>query len=345
MTCPAPSYLSLSARVLVNAEAMNMVEALGNVVRHRKASVVYKTGEGRYEVRTVPVISGEAVRHAIQAALADIAAQKGWPVCAWCRRHELVKRGVRALIENADELERLAKEGLAKAEKKILEGCVVEDVGGFLTPLKAAPVKRTSVLEVGYMLPVMQDGKILYGFDVQFHVRHAPSAQTQAGGGEEQPQTIYNIESSSSLYSLGINVELWRIGVVQGEGDCEQLDDRRGRVEATLAALAAVLNGDVRIGGHWSSYRPAWSVESAVAVFSSPMPISAIPAVEQDYEAKTQQLAKDKAEVYKKVLRSFSYDVLIYRRGCEQEGCVADLGAFVKKLLELGLKYAGHSQR
>ncbi|AFA39141.1 hypothetical protein Pogu_1114 [Pyrobaculum oguniense TE7] len=36
LQCPTPSYLSLSAQVLVNAEALD------NVVRHREASVVYR---------------------------------------------------------------------------------------------------------------------------------------------------------------------------------------------------------------------------------------------------------------------------------------------------------------
>ena len=40
-------FISLSARVVVNAEAMNMVEAIGNVVRHRKATLVYRIREGR----------------------------------------------------------------------------------------------------------------------------------------------------------------------------------------------------------------------------------------------------------------------------------------------------------
>ncbi len=62
-------FLSLSARVVVNAEAMNMVETIGNVVRHRKAALVYRVREGqneRYEIRTVPVASGEVLRHAVQ---------------------------------------------------------------------------------------------------------------------------------------------------------------------------------------------------------------------------------------------------------------------------------------
>jgi len=186
-------FLSLSARVVVNAEAMNMVEAIGNAVRHGKATLVYRIREGqneRYEIRTVPVVSGEAIRHAVQKALAEVAEGVGLPVCSWCRRGEFVKHGV-VLDEFFRDVkgaggvagfEEAAGRGINEAERLILESCVVEDVGGFLIPTRV-PVKRTSVLEVGYMVPAVEGGRVLCGFDVQFHVRRAPGAQPEAGGG------------------------------------------------------------------------------------------------------------------------------------------------------------------
>ncbi|MGC9051391.1 DevR family CRISPR-associated autoregulator [Pyrobaculum sp.] len=355
-SCPEPSFISISARVLVNVEAMNMVESLGNVVRHRKASVIYKTGPGRYELRTVPVISGEALRHAIQARLADLASRMGLPVCDDCRRHEFVKHGVVSLLGDLrSQLEEAAKRRLADAEARIVELCVVEDVGGFLSPLET-PVKRTSVLEVGYMVPVIHGGRPLYGFDVQFHVRHAPNAQRALRSrGEEQAQAIYNIESSSALYALGVNVELWRIGAVPADGGCIVMNDREKRLRAALISIIDVLVGNSRVGGHWSSFKPLWSLDSAVAVFSKPMPIAAAPAVDEEYQKRTVDLASSKAEVYREVLGEVSYSVLIYPAerdgGGAEEGQgdaverVGDLGEFIKKFVELGVEYAGYSQR
>jgi CRISPR-associated protein Csa2 len=339
--CPPPSYLSLSARLAVNVEAANMVEALGNVIRHRKATVVYKVGD-RYDIKTVPVISGEAVRHALQAALADIASSKGLKVCEWCRRHEFIKHGVRPLLGDFEKRlnEAVSKGGLAAGERLVLEECVVEDVGGFLVPVQQ-PVKRTSVVEVSYMIPALdRDGRLLYGFDVQFHTRHAPSAQQrlqQVAGRreEEQAQSVYNIESSSAVYALSLNVELWRIGVVAASDGCEVLQDRGERVRAALAALAAVLNGDVRVGGHWSSYKPLWRLEGAVAVFSRPMPISAAPAVYYNFIEETKRIAEAKAEIYKQTLGNFEYNVVVM-----EPDKAAD---FLKRLVELGVKYAESS--
>ena len=360
-------FLSLSARVVVNAEAMNMVEAIGNVVRHRKATLVYRIREGqneRYEIRTVPVISGEALRHAVQAALAEIAGRMGLPVCEWCRRGEFVKHGVRLDdffrdikgAGSANKFEEIASKNIYEAERLVVESCVVEDVGGFLVPT-GTPVKRTSVLEVGYMVPAVEGGRVMYGFDVQFHVRHAPGAQRvveQRQHREEQAQSVYNVESSSAVYVMSLNVELWRIGTYYAEknGRLEPhaLGDRDKRVRAALLALVAVLNGDVRVGGHWSSYRPLWQLESAIAVFSSPMPISAAPAVDEGYLGETVKLARAKAGIYRSALGegAVSYKVLVLkgpRKPDAEPGkdveVVDSAPDFMKRLVELGLEYAG----
>jgi CRISPR-associated protein Csa2 len=178
----------LSARVVVNAEAVNMVEAIGNVVRHRKATLVYRIREGqneRYEIRAVPVVSGEALRHV--RALAEVAEGVGLPVCSWCRRGEFVKHGVvldRFFrdVKGAGGVagfEEAAGRSIYEAERLILGSCVVEDVGGFLR----APEEGASVLGVGYLVPAVEGGRVLCGFGVQFHVRRAPGAQPGAGGG------------------------------------------------------------------------------------------------------------------------------------------------------------------
>ena len=271
------------------------------------------------------------------------------PVGGRCTKTQLIKHGVVAEPFRKQEAELFKKlesdAPLSEKEASVMDACVVEDVGGFLVPT-AVPVKRTSVLEVGYMIPAIHDGKVLYGFDVQFHVRHAPTAQSVGGGGREaQPQSIYNKESSSALYSLALNVELWRIGVTS---DCSHvLGNRDARVKAALLALTALLNGDVRIGGGWSSYLPSWRLQDAVAVFSKPLPISAMTSVYDDYVSKTAEVARAKAEVYGKALK-VEYKILVLSDSCpsgENVECAEGVGQFVTRLVELGLEYAGVAER
>ncbi len=180
-------FLSLSARVVVNAEAMNMVEAIGNVVRHRKAALVYRFREGwneRYEIRSVPVVSGEALRHAVQKALAE---GVGLPVCSWCRRGEFVRHGV-VLCEffcdvegegGVAGFEKAAGRSIYVAERLILGSCIVEGVGGFLIP--RAPEEEASVLGVGYLVPAVEGAGCCAAL-TSIHVRRAPGAQPGAGG-------------------------------------------------------------------------------------------------------------------------------------------------------------------
>ena len=87
-------YVGVSARVLVNVEALNMSESVGNVVRHKKAPIVtpvVRDGEViTYSLRYVPVISGESIAHGYQALLASLASLRGLPVCPLCKMETFV---------------------------------------------------------------------------------------------------------------------------------------------------------------------------------------------------------------------------------------------------------------
>lgn len=158
---------------------------------------------------------------------------------------------------------------------------------------------------------------------------------------EPRPQSIYNIESSSALYGLSMNIELWRIGTVNDK----LLKDRDKRVTATLLAIAEVLKGAVRLGGHWSNYKPLWSVESAVAVFSQPTPTPTYPPTHSKYIQETIRLAETNREILAKAGLNPRIKVLaLYgteKRGQSSELVeeTSDIGQFLKRLVELGEEY------
>ena len=71
-------YFSFRGRVYINAEALNMVESIGNYVKHRRIPVVIPES---YVTYMVPAISGESIAHGYQYVLAQKAVEKGLPVC------------------------------------------------------------------------------------------------------------------------------------------------------------------------------------------------------------------------------------------------------------------------
>ncbi|MFZ8792558.1 MAG: type I-A CRISPR-associated protein Cas7/Csa2, partial [Acidilobaceae archaeon] len=75
-------WLSLGLRALVNVEALNMAESVGNFVRHRKAAMVVRS-DSRYIVRYVPVVSGESMGHAYQSWIARLASKSNLPLCGY----------------------------------------------------------------------------------------------------------------------------------------------------------------------------------------------------------------------------------------------------------------------
>jgi len=78
------------ARFLINIEALNSVESLGNFTKHRSAPLIIKTDTG-YVMRQKPVLSGEMLGHAYQVALVDISKKMGLPLGKYSSSYEFLK--------------------------------------------------------------------------------------------------------------------------------------------------------------------------------------------------------------------------------------------------------------
>ena len=57
-------FISIRGRVLINVEALNMTESVGNYVKHRRVPVILSSGG--YVAFFVPAISGESIAHGFQ---------------------------------------------------------------------------------------------------------------------------------------------------------------------------------------------------------------------------------------------------------------------------------------
>jgi CRISPR-associated protein Csa2 len=309
--------LSLTARILINAEALNMAESVGNYTRHRKAPVVVPS-ESNYSIIYVPAVSGESLAHAYQTLLAHIASQKELPVTEMDLQgffmkfssEDIIKKYYKELIkalkakDEAEALDMLKKIQPAEVERAILKTSVVADVGGFLYTGKTErkkkkaegkgeeeikiSVKRTSAIRFAYLIPAL-DALITGGASIspQLHVRYAPKP-------EEGVQSLFYVESGSALYTLTAQLVISDIGRVLSDPRIrdEELEEQRvNRIEAAIDALTVLVEG-VLFGAKRSRYMPQLDVRSILVAYSrGPVEYNVSPGLTKDYMVKSYERA------------------------------------------------------
>lgn len=286
--------LSTSLRVLVNTEAINMAESVGNYTRHRKAPIVVASSSG-YSVIYAPAASGEALAHAYQLLLAQIAKERKLPVTRLDEQGYFLKFSSTDLIVNwYPELAGFAKSSLgewvkkadlSEVEKAILKASVVADVGGFL--LTDKQLKRTSAIKFSYMIPTLDaiegGGASL---TPQLHVRYAPPQAPRE-------QALFYVESGSAMYTLSTELVASDISrlLYSSEQDEQLVKERLERVNAAVDALIALVDG-VLFGAKRSRYMPLWNVKSMVVALSKgPVEFITSPGITRNYIKETYERA------------------------------------------------------
>lgn len=272
-------FVSLTARLLINIEALNMTESIGNFIRHRRAPVIITSSNG-YLLKYVPVISGESLAHAYQEVLAKLASEPSvnLKVCKLCREGVLIKHTDK-LVFSRTGLKPTDISNPVEVEKTIVENCIVEDIGGFL--YTDAALKRTSRVYFGYMIPAM-DAIRLSAAEAQFHVRYDPYAT-----GTEAKQMIYNVETGSALYVLNSSIDLCGIGIssITGSG-IVNVNERVKRVETALKALELMTTQQL-FGAKRTRFLPNWKIMSLLLLVSSPIQLNPVPAHDTSYVKQT----------------------------------------------------------
>ncbi len=280
-------YVSISARFLANAEAMNMVESIGNVARHRRVPIVVPRENG-YTLIYAPAVSGESLANAYQRWLADLADSRKLPVCGCCRQHLFIKHGDLEAIKLVkspweDALIEKKVKNPAEVEKLIVKNCVVEDVGGFLLP-EEIPAKRTSKFRVSFMVPAY-DAIEQLALESQFHVRYAPDPSLHK---------IYYVEVGSALYVFQMGLELDEIGrsTLMSREEIVGREERIKRVEVALEALSHMLENKI-FGARLARTNPISEVRSLLVSVSKPLPFQASPPHARNYMKDTVERARD----------------------------------------------------
>jgi CRISPR-associated protein Csa2 len=306
-------WLSVGLRAIVNLEALNMVESVGNVVRHRKAAIVYRREDGSYILRYVPAVSGESMAHAYQSWLVRLSKERGLPLCSFCEREEFVKhaqpqlfgekewekklldeisgqkgRGKKESKENSTDREEVA----VKIEEEIVKNCVVEDIGGFLFAWEI-PVKRTSRFYASYMVTVL-DAIDKSSLEPQMQVRHAPTASLK----QKDAQMPYSVEVGSAVYGWSSLLDLGSIGLGSSGEIVKDKEERKKRIEVAVDALSLMLETKV-FGAKRTRFDPVMEYESILISLSKELPFTVSSPFTGDYIERTLKRVKSLNEKFK----------------------------------------------
>ena len=239
-------FLSVRGRVLVNVEALNMTESVGNYVKHRRVPVILP--ERGYSTYLVPAISGESIAHGYQEIVAEKSDKENIPVCNLCRKGIFLKSTNEEVFKHAFGSD--PPNNGYDFERKVIKECAVEDLGGFLFAprrggqARGRQVKRTSCFSTGYMVPVKEalESSII---EPQLHSRYALGTKFVTRE-EERGQMIYYVELSSATYTFSFDLDSSKVGRITFDMDHygEEVissNDVRKRTEVAIESLGELI--------------------------------------------------------------------------------------------------------
>jgi CRISPR-associated protein Csa2 len=292
-------FLSTSLRLLVNVESLNAVETVGNISRHRVVPIVVPSNEG-YSIKYVPAVSGESIAHGFQSELVEVAKRMGLPVGVYSLRKEFIKFSEDDYLKDEDIKPPSDHKDIRRFEVDVLLKDIVADVGGFLYA-GSVPVKRTSRLQAGYLLPALGEVMNATAVEAQFHVRYLFS-KPQKSEEARLGQAIYNIEAASALYTMTLNLDVAGVGVPstvfgkQHEGEKKLAEQSPRRRTAAVKALGSLLS-NISFGAKHSRYLPNTELMSCIFTLSD-IPFTVTPGNYKDYIFKTGERMKKFTSIF-----------------------------------------------
>ena len=291
-------FVSVRGRVLINVEALNMTESVGNYVKHRRVPVI---SPKTYATYFVPAVSGESVAHGYQRVLAEKTKNKDGlkdKLCDLCKQGIFLKSANNSVICGAfgSKLKSWKINSEADFEKAIISNCVVEDVGGFLYAPgrqeklsegdeemleqagirdnkgknKFENIKRTSSFSIGYMIPANEAIENII-IEPQLHSRYALGTPFVERGA--QGQMIYYVELSSAPYVFSFDLDTKYIGKLtfyyENVGDLAvDENERKKRINLSLESLRDLLI-EMMFGAKKARFLPVIDWESIVIALSN----------------------------------------------------------------------------
>jgi len=334
-------YVSVRGRIWLQTEAANMVESIGNYVKHRRVPIMVRE-QGSWLTFFVPAISGESIAHNYQVILAEELKKNNGDVCKYCEKgiflkstdaevyKEVVGKEPPSPPKNKDKKKQLEEmlKVVDEIEHSIVSKCGVEDIGGFLYA-EQPNVKRTSSFSTGYMIPVKEALKLV-SIDPQLHSRYALGTKFVKAGEGAAGQMIYYVELSSALFCFSFDLDTKFIGkytfhVDKYGSNIIPEEKIKGRIIASLDALKRLLI-EFPVGAKRTRFSPSdlrWdSIAIAVSDDTWTMPSS----FTQDYQERA--MAKKSKISYKTMIYAYAEE------GCKADNCLKTSEEAILKAIE-----------
>jgi CRISPR-associated protein Cst2 len=308
------NHLSLVGRLTLNLASLNNEGTEGNAIQPRTATVVL---DGK--LHSVPVISGDMLKHWHAKHLSAIAQERGLPLSRnadrrnpnpnrikseladydWVTKHVPAVNSWRGTVKGVerDKLER-ALYSLVASE------CVVTDAHGLLitevSPQKAdadtsvftaaVAVARTSRVQVGFMTGVPRQSMTEHYFHAKYVSSRTGIQSRETASGEGQ--NIFTRPATSAAFAIVVAIDLAGLGFDDAENEyaLKSEGDRRKRKQAVIDALSYTLMNQP--GANSSQQFPhVMDFEGAIVTSSTNCPAPTVSAMKDDYRETLQKLS------------------------------------------------------
>lgn len=278
MSLPIHS-LAISARMAINLHSLNNEGAEGNQVHTRQVTIVDQDGE----LKAVNAISGDMFKHIMVEHFQALALEKGIPLCAGCRIFD-------ANRINRDELfMKVLKKEQVEAIDQVITHCAIDDVAGILVTAGNRSLPRKSVAEFGWVIGLPERTRT----DTFFHVKYDPSGRGSGSGEEANTgQAIFHRPASSGIYSLVLNLDLFRVG--RNDISMKYVIDKKSRSQRIENLLFSVTSTFIKpTGAMRNTQNPhIINLEGVIAYSLKSVPAPLISGLMDDYPKEIEGIAE-----------------------------------------------------
>jgi len=290
--------VSLVGRLTLNLASLNNEGSEGNATQPRSATVVQ---DG--QLYSVPVISGDMLKHWHADHLVKIAQDRGLPLSSNSNRRNPDPNRIKSELSNPEWVKanipeaeglsgKIVKEARQPIEtalyREVAKACVITDAHGLLiTDINtgefeaSVAVARTSRIQVGFMVGVPSKSVTQHYFHTKF-VSTRTGKQAREGGANEG-QNIFTRPATSAEYAVVVNIDLAGIGFDDAANEyVVDSDELTNRKRAVLDALSYTLMNQP--GANSSQQFPhIMNFQGALVTSKSKMPAPTLSPLKEDY--------------------------------------------------------------